>query len=178
MAQYLNSANNSSYGGAEGVILTRKYVKPTEQNFGSSTQSVDYANSLIKTFLETTYYDNCSNDIKNIISVLNIPCNNTTITAKWFLMSTTEVYNKGNNITEGIGWDYWKEKTGLSSPDAIYSANNGRIVTDREGTPRLTWLRDQYNTNNVFRIGTNGDVYYAYPTWGYGVLPACFISKN
>lgn len=179
VAQYLDSTNNSAYGGAEGVILVRKYVEPIEQIFGSS---VDYTTSTIKNFLDTTYYNNCSNDLKSIISDIGVPYYNgsstTAVTSKLFLMSDREIcanYSSTARI-EGEMWDYWKQKTGLSSPsNATYS---GRIMKDRSGTDRNVWLRSRYNSNTVCYVTTSGAVPSFGPSYHLSVLPACFIAKD
>lgn len=50
VAQRLDSTNNSSYGGAEGVILVRKYVEPTVYNFGSTNSNWVYSSSSLQLF--------------------------------------------------------------------------------------------------------------------------------
>lgn len=171
VAQYLDSTNNSAYGGAEGVILVRKYVEPTSQQFGSS---VDYATSVVRTFLDTTYLNSCSDELKSVISELRITTYRTLINSKWFLMSGVEMggaYSHG----EGFFWDYWKQKTGLSSPNA--NANVGRVLTDRVGTSHSVWSRSKYMFN-VYYVQTSGSFGSDNYTKLFGVLPACFIAKS
>lgn len=181
VAQYLNETNNSSYGGAVGVILVRKYVEPTSQKFGSS---VDYASSAIKNFLDTTYLNNCSEALRSVISNVSVQYYNgwskTTVAGKLFLMSAYEVCNQGAGAAsyEGVMWDYWKQKTGLSAPDAMYTDNNGRIVKDRNGTVQNVWLRSCYTSSYVCDVFTNGDVGHFGPSSSSRVLPACFIAKD
>lgn len=179
VAQKLDSSNNSAYDGALGVILIRKYVEPISQEFGSSS---DYNASVIKNFLDTTCYDNCSDSLKTVAADINIPYYNgssmTTVTGKLFPMSAYEVCNQGNNDTEGIMWDLWKQKTGLSSPDAMSANNSGRIMRDRDGTARNVWLRTRYSSSRVCNVYTGGSVGTTTLNYNFGVLPACFIAKG
>lgn len=176
VAQYLDSTNNFAYGGVEGAILIRKFVEPTSQQFGGS---VDYASSAIKNFLDTTYLDNCSEALKSVIAEVNIPYNYTTVKSKLFLMSAYEVCNIGNGTYEGVMWDYWKQKTGLSAPNAMYTNNNGRIMKDRNGTAQSVWLRSRYSSSLVCYVTTTGSVSSTdSPSNTRGVLPACFIAKD
>lgn len=179
VAQYLDSSNNSSYGKAEGVILVRKYVEATNQVFGIS---INYSGSSIKTFLDGTYLNNCSDTIKAAIANINIPYYNgssvTSVSSKWFLMSAYEVCNYGYFSAEGIMWNYWKQKTGLSTPDSTGYANSGRIARDRNGTAQKYWLRSRYSTDKLCVVNSaDGGVYYNSPSTAAGVLPACFIAK-
>lgn len=180
VAQYLDSTNNSSYDGAEGVILIRKYVEPVSQKFGTT---IYYNQSIVKEFLETTYYDNSSEEIKSVISNINVICrtsnsSSVSIKSKWFLMGCSEV---GGTYfpEEGIFWDFWKEKTGLLA--ASNTANPGRVATDINGKAYGWWLRS-YGTNNpyVCLVSNNGTMTggYAKYTDSYGILPACFIAKD
>lgn len=173
IAQYLDSTNNSAYGGAEGVILVRKYVQPASQTFGDT---LDYTTSTIKDFLDTTYYDNCSEDLKAVAAEINIPLNGSTIKSKVFLMSDREVCSDCCPTVEGIMWDYWEQKTGLTSPNN--NNNDGRIMKDRNGTARYAWLRSRLDSSLVCRVDTGGGVYGSAPLINLGVLPACFISKD
>lgn len=176
VAQYLDSSNNSAYGGAEGVILVRKYVEPTAQLFGFTPA---YNTSIIKNFLDTTYYDNSSDELKAMVADITIPFSSSPVAAKWFIMSDTEICASGyDGVPEGIMWDYWKEKTGLTSPNN--NANTGRVVKDRSGANQNIWLRSIASSANtkVCFMGTNGLVYFAAPNDKYGVLPACLIAKE
>lgn len=178
VAQYLNSSNNSTYGGAVGVILMRKYVEPTSQVFGTNN---DYRTSTVKSYLDTTYLDNCSSELKSIISDINIPwyyssTGYTTVTSRWFLMSDREVNSLLWTQVEGFAWDYWKQKTGLSSPNA--NANPGRILYASEGAPSTSLLRSNGGSTSIGYVQNTGRIFYTTPTSSAGVLPACFIAKE
>lgn len=173
VAQYLNETNNSSYGGAVGVILVRKYVDPISQMFGSS---VDYASSTIKNFLDTTYLDGCSANLKDAITEISTPYRNTTVKSKMFLMSTYEVCSGDSSVNEGVMWDYWKQKTGLSAPNR--GANSGRIVRDMGGAAQTAWLRSYGPSTMACFISANGGTDVDRPSVNHGILPACFIAKD
>lgn len=180
VAQYLDGSNNSNYGGVVGVILIRKYVEPISQQFGTN---IYYDQSTVKNFLDTTYYNNCSEEIKSVISDINVTCrtsgsSSTSIESKWFLMGCCEV---GGTYypEEGIFWDYWKQKTGLST--ASNTANSGRIVNGMNGNAVGWWLRS-YGSNSpyVCLVSNNGTMTSGYAQYNAsnGVLPACFIAKD
>lgn len=173
VAQLLDSSNNSSYGGAEGVILVRKYVEPTAQAFGTS---VDYSTSTIRELLNSTYLENCSNSLKTMLSSITIPYNGSTMSGdKWFVMSAKEIGGV-SSPNEGKFWAYWQDKTDLSAPSI--NANAGRVVYDREGTARSAWLRTRYTNSTIYHMKMDGGVNYNNPSANHGVLPACFIAKS
>lgn len=179
VAQYLDSTNNSSYGDAEGVILVRKYLEAPTMAFGDT---VDYTTSTAKNYLDTTYFDNCSGTLKNMISEISIPYYNgetvVKIPSKWFVMSATEICGKGAITFEGIMWDYWKNQTGLTT--ANNSNNPGRIMRNGNLTALNAYLRSYANSSNVYHVNTNGYIWYDNlgTTIDKAIPPACFIAKN
>lgn len=88
-------------------------------------------------------------------------------------MSQTEVYGNYQGVIEGIGWDYWKNKTGLSQPNT--DANSGRVVRSSSGVAQNVWLRSSRNSPYVWHLSTNGSIVYSGSSSALGVLPACFI---
>lgn len=182
VVQYLDSSNNSPYRGAEGVILARKFVEPTSQQFGASG---NYPSSTVKSLLDGAYFNNCSDAVRSTISQISVPYYNgsatVSVASKFFLMSAYEVCNQGANTVinrEGTMWDFWKKKTGLSSADAMNSAQGGRVMKDRSGAPCKVWLRSRgVNSGAECFVQTSGAVSTVTPTSSYGVLPACFIAK-
>lgn len=186
VAQYLDSKNNEKYDGAEGVILIRKYVEPTSQEWSTTSY---YKNSTINSFLMTTYYNNCSDNLRELISEINVPCYTgydtyTPVPVKLFLMSAYEVCStsmntvSGSNLgLEGIMWEYWRQQTGLNSPSI--SGNNGRIMRGRDGVAYDIWLRTASTTTGTKQyVNKYGDVGTRSGSTKYGVLPACFIAKD
>lgn len=174
VAQYLDSSNNSTYGNAEGVILTRKYVEPFSA-FGNT----NYIYSTLRNFLNSSYIDKCSNECKDMISDISISYYNGSVlvsdSCKFFAMSVREIFGVSNHA-EGVKWEYWKEKTGLSSVNN--NANAGRILRNRAGAARIVWLRSYYANNQAYCVDTDGRITYDHIADEQGVLPACFISKD
>ncbi len=180
VAQYLNSSNNSSYDGAEGAILIRKY--PVGQSaYGAND---NYGTSTVKTYLSDTYVPSCSQDLQDAmtpLSVLSSYGSNQvdTTEAKAFLMSEQEVGSAGAvSWDRGFFWDYWKQKTGLSSPSVWNTANSGRIIKNASGTNVQCWLRGGYNNNFGFALTATGAVDGITTSNTLWVLPAHFIAKN
>lgn len=187
VAQNLNPTNNSSYSGAVGVILIRKYVDPISQRFSPiGSSGVDYTTSMVRDYLDNDYLSSCSDDLRGMLSNINVPYYNgsavTQLSSKWFLMSDYEVCSNrsaaatGSNV-EGIMWQYWKDQTGLSAPNS--GANDGRILRDNTNTARPSWLRTRYNNaSSVCNTSNNGSVNFNDAVTYLGVLPACFIGKD
>ena len=186
VAQYLDSSNNTAYGGAEGALLVRKFVEPTNQ--WDKSYGANYPTSSMRTYLNSSYQDSCSAELKGLISPITIKWHsgNGTIDVPdnyWFLLSAYEVCCKGDMYEsqyEGIMLDYWKERTGLTEPDTAFVNNAGRVMTNRNGDPLATWLRStpRANYNYPYYIATNGAVSDANPINNYGVLPVCFLPKT
>lgn len=181
VAQYLDNTNNSSYGGAVGAICVRKYVEPQLQ-WSPSKNQPNYINSTIQNYLNTTYFNSCSESAKNLITSTTVPYYDGGVYQslegqKWFLMSITEVY--GYNLlgaTEGIVWKYWDNKTGVGYPSNL--ADAGRVLTDRSGQPLGVWLRSRGERENAAWIWTDGSISNSSTDFTRGILPACFISKD
>lgn len=178
VAQNLDSSNNSAYGGAEGVILVRKYIDPESARFGSGSTDSVYGNSAIYKYLNGDYLDNCSDSLRQIISELSVPVSDgssiTQVSGKFHLMSGIEIgstYNTG----EGFMWDLWKTKTGLAS--ANNGSNDGRVMTNASGSKFYWWVRSRQASNKVWCTTSTGAFTNPAPTTNYGVLPICFISK-
>lgn len=173
VAQYLDSSNNESYGYIDGAFLVRKYVEPTSKVF-ASTGSSDYPTSTIKNFLDTEYYNNCSEELKGLITQFDLPYQYTTVPSKWFLMSDVEVNAATWNHP---AFAYWKQMTNLATPSV--NANAGRKV-ESVGTGQVVswWLRSASGTNKVYNVSTNGSVAAINASSTSGVLPACFIASH
>lgn len=182
VAQYLDSTNNSAYGGAEGVILIRKYSYPGSDDIGSQFGSnAFYKDSAIRSYLNNTYLQNCSAELKTVLSNITIKTYRSgsgeyeTTNDKWFMMSVTEVYGSSSYI-EGIAWDYWKGKTGFTTPSN--NANPGRVIPWSDASFLSVWLRTCRDYNNVQYVNTSGAISYSDRTHWYNILPACFIAKG
>lgn len=178
LVQYLNSTNNTLYNGAVGALVMRKYADATSP-FASSSAGQYYPSSDIKDFMAGNYYNNCSDEIKKLLSDITINMRDGTIhqlLCKWFIPSEIEVGGKSdtNPNTEGIFWDYWKSKTGLSTPSA--SANTGRIINNLSNSPIITWTRTNTGLGSDRCIGTNGAIIPGTLTDANGVLATGFIA--
>lgn len=191
--QNLNSSNNSVYGGAEGVILMRKYATDYGVQFNSSATASNYANSNIYTYLQNTYLSKCSDNLKAMLSNISVPCYNTSrqmvqVTGKWFLPSAYELCSEGANGAagyEGIIWQYWKDATGFSAPMPMYTENNAYKITNTSNTPQLAWSRSNYGTSAIVAVdGSYGWLltgiggYLTANGTGISMAPACFIGKD
>lgn len=192
VAQYLNPNNNSKYGGAEGVILIRKYVEPASYVFSSvGPAAIDYATSDVLTFLKTNYLQNCSDDLKSLVSPLAVPyyvydgtniyddSKLTYVRSEWNLCSGTEILNPRAYSGEGIAFDIWKQRMGYSSPND--APTQGRVVLGIDGEAKYWWERSFAASApyNVCYVSTSGDTYNWHQTnVELGVLPFCFISKD
>lgn len=185
VAQYLNSSNNTLYNGAEGVILIRKYIAPTDIQWKTASEGANpqypYAN--LAKYLNGEYLNKCSDTLKSIISPIAYTYGHTDVTAVTTYIATqtfvapsmTEV-GAANNYG-GIFFDYFKQA--MNTTTIIASANMGRAFQKLDKTYGVYWLR------------TNGGQYYAYtigPTGAVssmttsenknGVLPWCFVAKG
>lgn len=175
VAQYYNG--DGAYGTTPGVFLFRKYVAPESQKWDDSV--TDYAKSSIYTYLKNTYPNNCTEEINSLAAEIDLPyyngSQNTTCKAKYFLMSVTELMGTGKS-TEGVAWEAWKQRTGLSSPSD--SVNNGRIMNNPSGTAKYYWTRSWYLASHVYKVDTDGYVDTDAPYGPFGVVVACFIPKS
>lgn len=162
--------------------LVRKYVEPTSRAFGSN---VNYQTSTILTYLNSTYLNACSEELKAVISETAAQWYNGTsiieVPGKWHLLSGIEVYGT-KNTGEGVAWEYWKNKIGTSNPADSPMGNTGRSVADRNGNASYWWLRSQYSSSYVCIVNPDGYINrfrdpnsYSEPSKTSGVLPQCYI---
>lgn len=183
----LNSLLIAHYGTAKlsdgtthnGLYCFREFAQPAAQAFGPN---VDYTTSTIHNLLNGELLEKCSEDFKKYVAEIAVPYykNGSTlvdVNAKQFLMSETEIMGvNGNNNTkvEGVAWDLWKQRTGLTSPSS--SNNNGRIMKDKDGNTVWWWLRSWYSSSYVCYVYTTGyTTNYGTPSYTNGVVPACFF---
>lgn len=179
VAQYLDSSNNSAYGGAEGVILVRKYV--TGWQPFNSTNTGDYNTSSVLAYLQSTYYKNCSDEAKAVLSEFSVPYNSGTTTSSqsatshWHLISCTEMLWY-TTIAEGLAWDYYKQTTGLDTPNNLAEA--GRIAYDSAGTATPYWTRTTVLPTAGTYVQSNGNITTYNLNMPWGVVACCFIGKE
>lgn len=183
VVQYLDSSNNSSYGGAEGAILMRKYVVVLDDLRFSTSTSCNYPESLVYSQLTgSSYLNKCSAEIMNSVSELAVPYDTPTVgigtlQCTWFLPSGIETGGT-KNTGEGVYWDYYR-KDGPAT--ATNSAVLSRVATSADGTKFNTWLRSTWASGDP---GTPMAIFTTGVENGYGgtnsyyIRPACFIAKS
>lgn len=158
-----------------GAYLFRKYIYPVEKAWGDVGT---YENSTINTWLNGDYFNSCSADIKAMAKQIHVPVVNGYVPAKIFLMSGVETMSLSGSADAGMVWDYWKEKTGLTSPSTV--ANTGRVMSAGEltnGHGEAWWLRTIDVTNGgAAQITGDGSCRLTPLTANpMGVVPALFI---
>lgn len=157
-----------------GVYLFREIVDPASQQWGNNGSN--YANSAANSYLNSTYLQACSDELKGIINEIAVPTTNGAVNAKIFLMSDYEVCASGSGIHEGVMWDAWRERTGLDSPSD--KANEGRIMRTDVGTDVKWWTRTNRASSNKDFIEPTGAGGNGSPTQQLGIVAACFIAKS
>lgn len=166
-----NTVNNGAY-------LVRLIAEPNSI-FG---QNANYGNSTVNTFLNSEYLTKCTSDFRDLVTEIKVPffdgTIDTTTNAKCWLLSATEIMNQGRNHIEGFGFELWKQRTGLSSPDGLGANNAGRIMRNRDGVAQLWWTRSWYNSSNLVAVNTNGGTGSSTPPTSYGLVVACFLRSN
>lgn len=173
-----------------GVYLQRKFVTNVGELWHNSGGNSTYNGSKIFTFLNTTYQENCSSDIQDIISEVRVPVNTNTgvsyVNVKWFLPSVEEVYGDPTDIRgpgvgkEGNYFPYWKDNMEVASP--TNAANAGRVAKDtsESGEAAAWWLRTTQDSlsNVAFGVWSTGAIstFTKYSRYDLGVLPVCVIT--
>mgnify|MGYP006988887456 CR=1 FL=1 len=83
---------------------------------------------------------------------------------------------------EGEYWPYWKERLGLSSPQAWYSenanANHIRYLISNTSSAQNVRLRSSHRGSAIFTwyVDSAGSVYYyGYATTSVALAPACVV---
>lgn len=98
---------------------------------------------------------------------------------KFFLPSMEEVYCNPQIAGEGGYWPYWKEKSGLSSPNAQWSTNPNMITygIENHSSAQTVRLRSAYRhiSNNTWYVNSSGSVSYYGGTFAFRFAPACVI---
>lgn len=172
-----------------GVYLVRQYVDPSTGIAFDEDGNNNYGLSSLLAFMNGSYLEKCSNGIKRYATEISVPYDTggampSYVTSKMFAMSATNVCGQSDIVTnqEGIMWDLWKQRTGLTTPSN--AANAGRIVNDINGQARPFWLRTRESTGSSVLVGTargnDGSIWSAAPPMypNVGVLAACFISAD
>lgn len=184
VVQYLDSTNNSAYGGAVGAILLRKYLTPGYA-FATQVNRGTYSVSLLRSTLNSDeYMSKCSDELLSIVSPLTLPTWTWPETVyvgpdKFFPPSRTEVLAYYSGTSSGVAYQYFIDKNGSASP------TSGAVSWRRfntTGTDFSTWLRDTAAAadTSVISVLSDGRIVSTRSTnsTSYGTLVACFIAKD
>ena len=151
-----------------------------------SSNTNDYANSTIHSYLNSTFLNLFESNIKNAIKQVKLPYRkgsgtSTTVTsgsnglsAKIFLLSATETSFSFSYMPSGEGAElaYFKGCADNSS--------DSKRVAKLNGSATYWWLRSPYCTyfSNALYVGSNGDWYSYYCSGSYGIRPALILPST
>lgn len=151
-----------------------------------SSNTNDYANSTIHSYLNSTFLNLFESNIKNAIKQVKLPYRkgsgtSTTITsgsnglsAKIFLLSATETSFSFSYMPSGEGAElaYFKGCADNSS--------DSKRVAKLNGSATRWWLRSPFCNYFSFAlcVGSNGDWYNYYCSYSYGIRPALILPST
>ena len=151
-----------------------------------SSNTNDYANSTIHSYLNSTFLNLFESNIKNAIKQVKLPYRkgsgtSTTVTsgsnglsAKIFLLSATETSFDFSYMPSGEGAElaYFKGCADNSS--------DSKRVAYLNGSAALWWLRSPGcgRFRSALCVGSNGDWYFNYCSDSYGIRPALILPST
>lgn len=151
-----------------------------------SSNTNDYANSTIHSYLNSTFLNLFESNIKNAIKQVKLPYRkgsgtSTTVTsgsnglsAKIFLLSATETSFNFSTMPSGEGAElaYFKGCADNSS--------DSKRVAYLNGSATYWWLRSPYcsSFNYALRVNSNGDWFGGYCSNSSGIRPALILPST
>ena len=167
-----------------GTWLLMKDIYESRQWHSSNTN--DYANSTIHSYLNGTFLNLFESNIKNAIKQVKLPYRkgsgtSTTVTsgsnglsAKIFLLSATETSFSFSSMPSGEGAElaYFKGCADNSS--------DSKRVAYLNGSATYWWLRSPSCGlfNYALYVNSNGDWYYNFCSNSYGIRPALILPST